>query len=524
MARSSLLNVLSASFGLVVTAGCLTSFELVDLYGPGLSPGAQIIHISDSNFIEQVTQRWTLYAEPAFYGAIKPATEADVQHIVRVSAAHNISFLATGRGHGASTTLEGLYGIEIDLSNFNSVNLDVANDLLTIGGAVNFSQLYEPLYYAGKMLRKPCLPSSYHILLWYMHLGEHFGLNVSFGLHIAMGNSPCVGVTGAMLGGTIGIFEGLFGLALDALESVRLVTATGDIVEVSETQHADLFWGIRGAGMNFGIVTSSTFRVYDAVNGGNATSTTLVYPGNQNGSVWEAVKSFDEYIPNELAITVGAEFNRTTANYNFTQMEIVANALYFGSAEEAEKYLTPFAEAGPLSTSRNEVSWPQFFSALSIADTTECVPGQYSNGYAIGLKQTDVPSFVSYFNKLADFSVKYPEFNGSFTIDRYPNAVALSVPDYQTAYPHREIKTHLLLESYYPNSTLDVPVNDLIQTARAQFQAMSGFEHLSVYVNFAHGDEGVDAWYTPRKLPNLTRLKRKWDPDQLFSWYFPVPL
>jgi len=59
---------------------------------------------------------------------------------------------------------------------------------------------------------------------------------------------------------------------------------------------------------------------------------------------------------------------------------------------------------------------------------------------------------------------------------------------------------------------------------RSAVQATSGFDHLAVYVNFAHGDEGPAVWYSPKKLENLTRLKRKWDPKELFSHYQPVPL
>jgi hypothetical protein len=71
---------------------------------------------------------------------------------------------------------------------------------------------------------------------------------------------------------------------------------------------------------------------------------------------------------------------------------------------------------------------------------------------------------------------------------------------------------------------LDEPVNKWMRSVRANFQKTSGFDDLEVYVNFAHGDEGPAVWYAPRKLENLTRLKRHWDPDQLFSYSNPIPL
>lgn len=74
------------------------------------------------------------------------------------------------------------------------------------------------------------------------------------------------------------------------------------------------------------------------------------------------------------------------------------------------------------------------------------------------------------------------------------------------------------------NTTLDTAVNTFVQNARDNFQKTSGFEHLSVYVNFAHGDEGVEAWYSDRKMERLSELKGLWDPNQLFSWYNPIPL
>jgi FAD/FMN-containing dehydrogenase len=148
----SYLHLLTASLQLVA-AQLSTSPNLTALYGPGLSSGAEIVYVSDPAYSADITPRWNLYDAPTYYGAIKPATEADVQHIVKVSAQNNISFLATGRGHGSTSTLAALHGIDIDLGNFRTIDLDAENNKLTAGGSVNFSQLFEPLNNAGKMLR-----------------------------------------------------------------------------------------------------------------------------------------------------------------------------------------------------------------------------------------------------------------------------------------------------------------------------------------------------------------------------------
>jgi fumiquinazoline A oxidase len=66
-------------------------------------------------------------------------------------------------------------------------------------------------------------------------------------------------------------------------------------------------------------------------------------------------------------------------------------------------------------------------------------------------------------------------------------------------------------------------VNEFATSARAQFAKASGYGQLATYVNFAHGDEGPEAWYSARKLKKLSALKRQWDPKGLFSYSNPVP-
>lgn len=130
---------------------------------------------------------------------------------------------------------------------------------------------------------------------------------------VAFGNSRCVGLLGASLGGTVGVLQGILGLGVDYLDSVRMVTAAGELVEASTTQNADLFWGMRGAGANYGIVTSATFNLHDNVNGGNLTSIDLLYPGSANTTLFEVLKSYDDDIPSELTLNVVSAYNQTSA-------------------------------------------------------------------------------------------------------------------------------------------------------------------------------------------------------------------
>ena len=93
-------------------------------------------------------------------------------------------------------------------------------------------------------------------------LSLHEGITLKYST-TEVGADSCVGVLGATLGGGVGPYGGLHGLQIDALCSVRMVMGTGSLIHVSVTSHPDLWWGMRGAGFNFCIVTSATYQVYD---------------------------------------------------------------------------------------------------------------------------------------------------------------------------------------------------------------------------------------------------------------------
>ncbi|KAI4161931.1 MAG: hypothetical protein LQ342_004497 [Letrouitia transgressa] len=453
-----------------------SSADIKSLFGPSLSPGAAILLPSDANYSQEVTQRWDVFVEPGYIGTIKPAIESDIQNIIQIATRNKISFLHTGGGHGISTTLGRLQnGVDVDLGNFDSVHLDAKRNLLTVGGAAVFSQAIDVLYGAGKELR-------------------------------------------ATLGAGLGKLQGLHGLLIDSLQSVRIITASGRIVTASEKENADLFWGVRGAGFNFGVVTSATYKVYEATSQGQVVNADFLYPAIANQSVWEALESFDTNLPSQLALTAFVLPNVTTRS-----PLIAINAVYYGPKAQGIRLLEPFVALKPIQSNVSIVPWKQELDAAFFGATNgACVRRNRVNIYSLGLKRTDVATWTSHLNALADFYVKYPAYQGRLLAERFPTQGVLAVPDAQTAYPHRQVKIQLNLEGWYNDSSIDSPVTAFLQSWRAKFQQTSGFADLSVYTGYGHGDEGPEAWYSRRKLGRLGGLKKRWDPKQLFSWYDPI--
>jgi FAD/FMN-containing dehydrogenase len=125
-------------------------------------------------------------------------------------------------------------------------------------------------------------------------------------------------MVGASLGAGVGKYQGVHGLIIDALESVKLVTAAGSLVTVSKHQQPDLFWGIRGAGFNFGIVTEATFRVHDLTNKGSVLNVDFLFSGNVNQTFFEILASFNGRLPPKLAL-FGVLAHDPTNGVSYTQ-------------------------------------------------------------------------------------------------------------------------------------------------------------------------------------------------------------
>jgi hypothetical protein len=113
------------------------------------------------------------------------------------------------------------------------------------------------------------------------------------------------------MGGGIGRYLGVYGLLIDALVSARVVTAKGDILDVSKDSHSDLFWGIRGAGSNFGIVTSATYKAHPLTDDGDIFVGEFIVPLGRETEYFELVESMSPLQP-ELASLLFINYNSTS--------------------------------------------------------------------------------------------------------------------------------------------------------------------------------------------------------------------
>ncbi|KAM0810175.1 putative FAD-binding PCMH-type domain-containing protein [Seiridium cardinale] len=474
----------------LASAACASN-NVSALFAGHLSPDAGIYYPSDADYAQEITQRHTLFDDPSYYAAIKPATVEDVQNIVKIANEHNISYLATGGAHGANIGFAKVRNaIDIDLGNFNFTTLDTDTNLLTVGAANSFSDFFDLLYNAGK--------------------------------EIQTGNAPCVNMIGATIGAGVGPLQGLHGLIIDALRSVVIVTASGDALNASSTENPDLFWAIRGAGANFGIITQATYEVHDATNNGQLINADFAFSGAANGSLWELLNSWDsdEVYPKEMGMSIIAGFNHTSGLATMS-----ANVAFFGPYEAAKPYLDQLVAVGPLLWQNESVGWNVVTNIAGFGNAKNaCIRGSYNNHFMVGVKQTDVAAYTSFFNDFAAWNLNRPWFGGSLVFQRYNAAAAQALPESERgAYPWRDIGTLIAFDNVYDNSSHDDEVNAFFIPEREKLYAASGFDSPHIYLNYGYGDEGPEAWYGP-SLPRLISLKQQWDPQGKFGPANPVPL
>ncbi|KAI0533242.1 hypothetical protein GGR58DRAFT_517086 [Xylaria digitata] len=460
------------------------------------------ISFPDQALFANVTERWTTFSAPTYLAAVSPGNERDLIQILRLATTRRIPFLVTSGRHGFNPTLGGLQnGLAIDLSRFDKLHIDARANTLTIGPAIQTSDLLRPLYNAG--------------------------------YEIQAGTCTCPSFIGITLGGGIGRWDGVYGLFIDALESVRFIAANGTTLTASKTVNSELFWGIRGAGANLGVITEATYNLHritksKKTGSGYGLNADFIVPASKNATYFKLLEKISPY-PARLAVISVVVWNETIG-----QTQIVSNWQYFGPKKEALAAIAPMIALGPFVSSIRYLPWPELFSAQQFGmDGANCAPGLVRNIYTASLRKITASTWQYSFGKMARFFEGNPNARTltSFAHETYPNQATVAVPDSETAYPWRDARGYLLFQFGW-SGAIDSPVAAtaaaLGRELRADYAATSGYEKelkggLAVYVNYAHGDEPLENIYRADKLPRLAALKRTWDPNNVFPYHLALP-
>lgn len=468
--------------------------KLVDCLRSSLSPQGSVVLPNNPEFTNDTTRVFTFDA-PTFKVVSRVSNEDDVRASVKCAKKAETPFLFTGGKHGFYTGFQKLHnGLEIYTAAFDGLDVDAEANTMTVGGAVNFQYVSDALYAAKK--------------------------------NIPVGGYPCVGIVGATMGGGIGRLEGLYGLIIDSLLSVRIMLPDTTVVEASTESNPDLFWGIRGAGFNFGFVLNATYRVYDQAPNGQNLNADFQYPYNVSTAFYQALKDQASKLPPALCITTSLQWDATRS-----LTTLFVNAAYAGLEDEGRQAVAFLQKIGPiLKQNLTMVPWNRYNENAFFGNNTGALTScdlSFGRRMVLGaaFNEIDVEAHVNMTSQFNEMVTKYPQTRGSDNSMYFCGTQAVTaVPDNATAYGWRSALGHQTWGiAYGDNVTTDATIENLPEKMRASIADTAGTGGLEAYVGFSHGDEPLESIFSKKKLPRLAALKKRYDPHGFFNAYHPLP-
>ncbi len=400
---------------------------------------------------------------------------ADVMAAIAFARDNQLLASIRGGGHNIAGSAVCDGGLMIDLSPMRWVRVDPASLRAYVGGGAT--------------------------------LGDVDHETQAFGLITPLGINSTTGVAGLTLGGGFGWLSSQYGLSIDNLRSADVVTADGTLLHASAEENSDLFWGIRGGGGNFGVVTSFEFELHNV--GPEIVAGLIVYPIDQAEPVLRQYRDFVETMPKEMAAWV---ILRHAPALPFLPPEVhgrrvlVMPVFHVGETESALKQIEPLTALGKtyghqIGPTRYE-AWQQIFDAQMASGARNYWKTNNFRGLSDALISTIVEQMLATPGPLCQI-----------VMGVLGGAVSRVAPD-ATAYCDRESKYVMNVHGRCASAAED---DATISWARGVFKATAPFASGGAYVNFMTQDEGerVPAAYGPN-YARLAEIKAKYDPENLF--------
>ncbi|KAI2615212.1 FAD binding domain-containing protein [Hypoxylon sp. NC1633] len=462
-----LLHLLCVLFGVA----CVKSDQDWSLLRQRLSPNAKITPGSQN-------VRWSEYAAPNPGAVVSVGCEDDVAKVITYANQKGAPFLVQSGANGwADTFTLGSNGVLIDISPLKSISFSSDRTQVTFQAGVTNQEMISAAWANNS--------------------------------RASTGTCNCVSVLGAALGGGLSRTQGLYGMVTDQLLSINYVDGDGNKKTVTPRSDADLWWAFTGAGANFGIVTSAVFKSYPIPQAKNTAWTgILTFDQSKLEQLFEAVNQLNLEPEMELDLY----FSALPPTFEPT---ILALPFYVGTEEQARQKFAPILNVGPTTDAAQVIP----YNTWNAAGDSFCSKGDRKPSYTAGVHTMDPAAWRSIWTEYLAFVDEHPEaLNTTILAECYSTQKAIEIGSQKkSSFPFRDVKCHVAIIPWYTEATLDAEANTFGQTIRSYLAP----KNLSAYINFAHGDESLDAIYSS-SLPRLRQLKQKYDPKKRFNQWFPI--
>lgn len=338
-------------------------------------------------------------------------------------------------------------------------------------------------------------------------LADVDGATQAYGLATPLGINSTTGIAGLTLGGGFGWLSRVHGLTVDNLTAAELITADGDLLRASDEENPDLFWGLRGGGGNFGVVTSFEYRLHEV--GPEVLSGLIVHPFDDARSVLDAYRQFSADAPDEVNpwfVVRKAPPLPFLPEDVHGRLILIMPVFVAGDLESAEKLVAPLRAVGqPIA----DVIGPHPYAGWQQAFDPLLTPGARNYWKSHNFATLEDGAL----DTILDYAERLPSDQSEIFVGRMGGAAARKPVD-ATAYPHRDAEYVMNVHTRW-----EAPGEDehCVGWAREFFDTMAQYATGGVYVNFMPADETerVKAAFGPN-YDRLARLKRRYDPDNFF--------
>jgi FAD/FMN-containing dehydrogenase len=396
---------------------------------------------------------------------------ADVQAAVRFARERGLEIAVRGGGHNVAGNAVCDGGLMIDLSAMRGVHVDPgARRARAQGGAT-----------------------------W----GDYNRETQLYGLASTGGVVSTTGVGGLTLGGGLGWLMGRHGMAVDNLRAVELVTAAGDVVRTSATEHPDLFWAVRGGGGNFGVATWLEYEVHPV--GPTVTAGLVAHPFEAARNVLRFYRDFTKSLPDELTAFAGVLHAPDGSGTKLAAIIVChAGNLDAGAAAVApvKRFGAPVMDTiGPMSYTAVNMLFDAGFPRGAL--------NYWKSSFLATLGDSAIDTMIEHFA-----GARSPM--SALLLEHFHGA-ATRVGPTETAFAHRSVGYNFLTVAEWLHA-YGTAAN--IAWAREAYAAMAPHLATGRYVNYLNADEvteagAVSAAFGPN-WPRLREVKRRYDPDNVF--------